>query len=71
MKDDSLNVTQGPALSPNELDRKLANARSADEMKAAYAAAYITVRDLIRLHGENMLWRRVARRSYDVIATVR
>jgi stage II sporulation protein D len=62
---------KGPALSPQDLERKLANAKSADEMKAAYAAAYITVRDLIRLHGENNLWQRVARRSYDVTATAR
>lgn len=62
---------KGPALSPRDLERTLANVKSADEMKAAYAAAYITVRDLIRVHGENNLWQRVARRSYDVTATAR
>lgn len=62
---------KGPALSPNDLERKLAAPKSADEMKAAYAAAYKTVRDLIRGEGENKLWQRVAQRSYDVTATAR
>lgn len=62
---------QGPTLSPKDLERKLASAKSGDEMKAAYAAAYIQVRDLIRVEGENKLWQRVARRSYDVTATAR
>jgi stage II sporulation protein D len=62
---------KGPVLSPDDLERKLASAKSADEMKAAYAAAYKTVRDLIRVEGENKLWQRVARRSYDVTATAR
>jgi stage II sporulation protein D len=62
---------KGPTLSPNDLERKLVTAKSADEMKAAYAAAYKTVRDLIRVEGENKLWQRVAQRSYDVTATAR
>ncbi|HKS09350.1 MAG TPA: SpoIID/LytB domain-containing protein [Pyrinomonadaceae bacterium] len=62
---------KGPALSPNDLERKLAAVKSADEMKAAYAAAYKTVRDLVRVEGENKLWQRVAQRSYDVTATAR
>lgn len=62
---------KGPALPPNDLERKIASVKSADEMKAAYAAAYQTVRDLIRVEGENKLWQRVAQRSYDVTATVR
>jgi hypothetical protein len=62
---------KSPAPSPNDLERKLASLKSADEMKAAYAAAYKTVRDLIRVEGENKLWQRVAQRSYDVTATAR
>lgn len=62
---------KGPAMSAAELERKLAAAKSADEMKTAYAAAYRTVRDLVRVEGENKLWQRVARRSYDVAATLR
>lgn len=62
---------KGPAQSPNDLERKLAVLKSADEMKAAYACAYKTVRDLIRVEGENKLWQRLAQRSYDVTATAR
>ena len=62
---------KGPAPSPNDLERKLSSAKSADEMKAAYAAAYKTVRGMVRVEGENKLWQRVARRSYDVSATAR
>jgi hypothetical protein len=62
---------KGPWLSPNDLEHKLASVKSADEMKAAYAAAYKTVRDLVRVEGENKLWQRVAQRSYDVNATAR
>ena len=59
----------GPAASSSELERQLVAAESAAELKSAYAAAYKTVRDLIRREGENKLWRRVAQRSYDVGAT--
>ena len=62
---------QAPALSPNELERRLATAKSADELKTAYAAAYKAVRDLVRTEGEIKLWKRVAQRSYDVSATGR
>ena len=60
-----------PATSPNEVERKLAVAKSSAELKSAYAAAYKTVRDLIRVEGENKLWQRVAQRSYDVTAPAR
>jgi stage II sporulation protein D len=62
---------KGPALSPQEIDRKLASAKSADETKTVYAAAYRIVRDMVRIEGENKLWKRVAQRSYDVSANVR
>jgi stage II sporulation protein D (peptidoglycan lytic transglycosylase) len=57
---------KGPLMSPSVLEQKLASARSAEEMKTAYAAAYKTVQDLVRVEGENKLWKRVAQRSYDV-----
>ena len=44
-----------------EIETQLAGARSADEMKAAYAAAYREVKNLISSEGETNLWRRVAR----------
>lgn len=55
-------------MSPYDLERKLAAARTPAEMKSAYAAAYQAVRDLIRVEGENKLWKRVAQRSYDGLA---
>ena len=58
-----------PLIAPKELEQKLANAKTAAEMKEAYAAAYRTVRELIRVEGENKLWQRVAQRSYDVSAS--
>jgi hypothetical protein len=60
-----------PAIEPNELERKLANAKTAAEMKEAYAAVYRTVRELIRTEGEIKLWKRVAQRSYDISASRR
>ncbi len=57
---------RGPLMSPPVLEQKLASAKSAEEMKTAYAAAYKTVRELVRVEGENKLWKRVAQRSYDV-----
>jgi hypothetical protein len=60
-----------PALSAYPLEQKLAAAKSTDEMKAANAAAYRTVRNMVRVEGENKLWQRVAQRSYDVSAVAR
>ncbi|HEU4795823.1 MAG TPA: SpoIID/LytB domain-containing protein, partial [Pyrinomonadaceae bacterium] len=40
-----------PAMAPKELEQKLANPKTAAEMKQAYAAAYRTVRELIRVEG--------------------
>ena len=62
---------KGPAMAPGDLEQRLATARSPEEMKATYAAAYQRVRDLVRTEGENKLWRRVAQRSYDVRASGR
>lgn len=43
-----------------ELEHKLASAKSAQEMRVAYAAAYQEVRRLIQNEGEAKVWRRVA-----------
>jgi stage II sporulation protein D (peptidoglycan lytic transglycosylase) len=43
-----------------EIERKLVNANSAEDMRAAYAAAYSEVKRLISSEGEAMVWRRVA-----------
>ena len=44
----------------DELERRLAHPKSADEMRALYAAAYYEVNALIRKEGESNVWRRVA-----------
>ena len=56
---------EGSVMSPYEVERKLATAKTSAEMKSAYAAAYQAVRNLVRVEGENKLWKRVAQRSYD------
>ncbi len=43
-----------------EIEHRLQNPRSADDMKAAYAAAYNEVRALIAKEGEVGVWRKVA-----------
>ena len=53
------------AMTPYDLEHKLAAAKTSAEMKSAYAAAYHAVRKLVRVEGENKLWKRVAQRSYD------
>jgi len=47
-------------LTVQEIEQKLAAPQSADDMRAAYAAAYSEVRRLIRTEGETNVWRRVA-----------
>ena len=59
---------EGSVMSTSDIERKLATARTSAEMKSAYAAAYQTVRNLVRVEGENKLWKRVAQRSYDGLA---
>lgn len=45
---------------PEEIEQKLAGARSSQEMRMAYAAAYREVKHLIQNEGEASVWRRVA-----------
>lgn len=47
-------------ISTEEIDKQLINAKSAEDMKAAYAAAYGEVKRLINKEGETNVWRRVA-----------
>lgn len=51
---------------PEALERKLASARTATDMQTAYAAAHNTVRQLVRVEGEQRVWKRVAQRNYAV-----
>jgi stage II sporulation protein D len=51
----------GKRMTLEELETKIAAARSSEEMKTAYAAAYREVKNLISSEGETNVWRRVAR----------
>jgi hypothetical protein len=44
----------------DQIDKKLGEAGSANEMRAAYAAAYREVSNLIKREGESRIWRRAA-----------
>jgi SpoIID/LytB domain protein len=50
-------------LSLEELERRLANPRSASETRSLYAAAYGAVRALIQKEGEPSVWRRIVSRA--------
>jgi stage II sporulation protein D len=47
-------------ISPDELERRLAQRGDAASMRALYAAAYAEVRALVSSEGESQIWRRVA-----------
>lgn len=47
-------------LTTEEIEKRLASPRSADDMKAAYAASYTEVQRLVNVEGESGVWRRVA-----------
>jgi hypothetical protein len=57
---------QGNSISPQAVEQQLASAKSAAEMRTAYAAAYNLVRALLRAEGESKIWKRLAERSYSV-----
>lgn len=57
-------------MSTEEIDQALSAAKSANEMRTAYAAAYQLVKQLIRVEGENKVWKRLADRSYSVKAAI-
>ena len=48
-------------LSVEEVERRLAGAPSAQEMRALYASAYAEVSALVRREGEAAVWRRALR----------
>ena len=59
---------QASSMSAEKIDESLSAAKTADEMRSAYAAAYNFVKQLIRRDGENKVWKRLADRSYSVKA---
>ena len=54
---------QVTSMSTVKIDQALSSAKSADEMRAAYAAANNFVKQLIRGEGENKVWKRMADKS--------
>lgn len=56
---------QPKSMSISVVEQSLATAKSADEMKSAYAAAYKLVKELIRVEGENKIWKRLADRGFS------
>ena len=62
------NQPQMNSMSPPTVEQALALAKSATDMRNAYAAAYNLVKQLIRSEGEQKVWKRVADRSYSVKA---
>jgi hypothetical protein len=52
------------------VERAIAGAKSAAEMRSAYAGAYRLVKELIRTEGERKVWQRVAERRYSVTRVV-
>jgi stage II sporulation protein D (peptidoglycan lytic transglycosylase) len=50
-------------ISAETIERMLATANSSTEMRTAYAAAYKSVRDLIRTEGESKIWKRISERK--------
>ena len=61
---------QASSISAEKIDEALSSAKSAAEMRAAYAAAYNFVKQLIRVEGENKVWKRFADRSYSIQAAL-
>jgi len=53
------------------IEQKLASARTSAEMQAAYAAAFRVVSELVRIEGENKVWKRVAERNHSVPSLLR
>jgi hypothetical protein len=52
-----------------DIEHALAAAKSAADMKTAYAAAYQFVQELIHREGEDKVWKRLTDRSYSVNIT--
>jgi len=53
---------QTGSMSIESVEQGLANAKSAAEMRSAYAAAHNVVKELIQVEGESKVWKRVATR---------
>lgn len=58
--------TQKNAVSVETVEQALASAKSAGEMRSAYAAAYKLVKEMVQAEGEAKVWKRVTERRYSV-----
>jgi hypothetical protein len=58
------------SMSVEAVEQALAAAKSAADMRRAYAAAHSRVKKLIRAEGEGKVWQRVAERRYSVNGAV-
>lgn len=59
------------SLTVETIEQKLASARTSVEMQTAYAAAFRVVSELVRIEGENRVWKRVAERNHSVSSVLR
>ena len=57
---------QNNSTSVENVEQALASAKSAAEMRSAYAAAYKLVKQLLQSEGEAKVWKRVSERRYSV-----
>ncbi len=57
---------QNNSSSVEAVEQALASAKSAEEMRSAYAAAYKLVKEMVQAQGEVKVWKRVAERRYSV-----
>jgi len=62
---------ESKSLPVETIEQRLASAGSSAEMQAAYAAAFRVVSELVRIEGENKVWKRVADRNYSVATVLR
>lgn len=60
----------GNSMSVEAVEQALGSAKSAAEMRRAYAAAHKLVKELIQGEGEGKVWQRVAQRRYSVNGAV-
>ena len=62
---------ESKSLTVDTIEQKLASAKTSAEMQAAYASAFRVVSELVRIEGENKVWKRVAERNYSVSSVLR
>jgi hypothetical protein len=56
---------QNNVLSVKTVEQALTSAKTAAEMRTAYAAAYKLVKEMVQAEGEAKIWKRLAERRYS------